>query len=738
MLTLLGLVLSFAAAPARVAYAQQADSVQVRSLSFDGPRVIEDAILRTAIVSTKTTCINPALKPFCAFGIGLDRQYVDARVLAADIVRLRLFYYQRGYRHASVALDTARTGKGMDVVFRIDAGPPVIAATVEYAGVDSVNVSTADLPLHAGRPLSLIDYELTRDSLERRLADRGYAHAYVLANYEIPRDSAEIAHVRFEAAPGVRARFGDIEVAGAARVSPSVVRRMLLFKPGDRYSEDALLKSQRSLFSLEIFRHAEIDTLASTADSIVPVRVQVNEGDLHRFRVGVGMNTAEFMNAEGRWTTRNFMGGARRLEVRGRVTNLASSPLKYLPLFQSCDDIYCRLSGSFTVDFEQPWFWGSRNTLGLGVFAERLTIPQVYVRTSRGGSVSLRRALGGGGAIQLAYRPELTRLESDGDVIFCVNFVACDPSEIAQLRTSHWLAPLTLSYAVDQSNSVFAPTRGVIFRADAEIAAPMTGSDFAYGRLLGELTSYHQIYRDVVLAARVRPGVARAMDKEGDALGLHPQKRFFTGGSNSVRGFAQYRLGPKLLTVDAARSLTAPVAGQAPVCTPQQVNGGTCRVDALVHSNQDLFDVRPVGGAALLDGNLEVRFPVLGGLRGAAFVDFGQVWNTVPEARLTDLAWSPGIGIRYFSPIGPIRVDVGYNTRGSEQITVVTTQVCNFIADPFDPAEGECVPIEPDVTYDTSRLRNTRTLQPLGTVKWDPYRSFISRLQFHFSIGQAF
>jgi outer membrane protein assembly factor BamA len=708
------------------------DSLPINSLEFDGPRVISDAILRTAIVSTQTSCINPALEPLCFFGIGLDKQYVDARVLAADVVRLRLFYYQHGYRQAAVVLDTTRTDDGMDVRFHIDAGVPVVATTVDFAGADSVAVDVSGLPLRPGMPLSLIDYELTRDSLAERLANRGYAHAYVLANYEIPRDSAFIAHVRFEVAPGARARFGDIEVQGAVRVSPSVVRRMLLFKPGDRYSESALLKSQRSLFSLEIFRHAEIDTIASATDTLVPIRVSVNEGDLHRFRVGVGTNTAEYLNAEGRWTSRNFLGGARHLEVRGRITNLASVPLKYVPFFDGCHDIYCRISGSLSADLEQPWFWGSRNTLGLGAFAERLTLPDVYVRTSRGASISLRRALGGGGAAQLAYRPELTRLESEGDVIFCVNFVACDPADIAQLRASHWLAPVALSYAVDQSNNIFNPTRGLVFRADAELAAPATGSDFAYGRVLGELTGYHEIARDFVLAARLRPGVARAMDKEGDALGLHPQKRFFAGGPSSVRGYAQYRLGPKLLTIDAARSLTDSVSHRAPVCTPQQVNNGTCDVTSLVGTNSDLFVVRPIGGAALVEGNVELRFPVLGGLRGAAFLDFGQVWNTAKEARLRDLAWSPGLGIRYFSPIGPIRVDVGYNTRGAEQITVVTTRVCNQVS------RDVCEPIADGQSYSPDKLENTRVLQPLGTVTWNPYNSFISRLQFHFSIGQAF
>ena len=720
-------------APARLV-AQEQDSIQVRSLSFEGPRAIPDDLLRSAILSTQTRCITAALVPLCIFGIGLDKQYVDARMLAADVVRLRLFYYQRGYRDAAVTLDTTRTEEGMDVRFRITAGRPVVASRVEVEPAPEPGL-TEKLPLRPGTPLSLIDYELTRDTLTQRLANRGYAHAYVLANYEIPRDSPYTAHVRFEVAAGPLARFGPIEVTGAQRVSSQVVRRMLTFREGDRYSQNALLSSQRSLFSLEIFRHAAIDTVSGPIDSIVPIRVQVNEGNLHRFRVGTGMNTAEFMNAEGRWTTRNFMGGARRLEVRGRVTNLMSSPLKYLPFFESCStDLYCRLSGSIAADFEQPWFFGSRNTLGLGVFAERLTLPQVYVRTARGASVSLRRVLGGGAGASLAFRPELTRLESDGDIIFCVNFVACDEAAIDQLRESHWLAPIGLSYALDRANNLFAPTSGSILRIDTEIAGAGTGSDFAYGRVFAELVNYHEVTDGVVLATRVRPGWAKALDSEGKLLGLHPQKRFFAGGSNSVRGFAQYRLGPKLLTVNGT-TLAQPVAAGGAGCTAQAINTGACDVDALVAERPDQLDVRPIGGSSLVEANAELRFPLIGGVHGAAFVDAGQVWSTPNAARLTDLAWSPGLGVRYLSPIGPIRVDVGYNTRGAERITVVTTEVCELLG---SGDARQCVPIDPSRSYSPDQLGNTKALRSLGQVGWDPYRSFLDRLQIHFSIGQAF
>jgi outer membrane protein insertion porin family/translocation and assembly module TamA len=217
-------------------------------------------------------------------------------------------------------------------------------------------------------------------------------------------------------------------------------------------------------------------------------------------------------------------------------------------------------------------------------------------------------------------------------------------------------------------------------------------------------------------------------------LGLHPQKRFFAGGPNSVRGFAQYRLGPKLLTVDAAGVLAVPADSGGAGCSAQQINAGMCDVTTLARERPGELEVHPVGGAVLLEGNVEARFSVWGDyLRAAAFVDFGQVWRGGDTARPADLQWTPGFGIRYFSPIGPIRIDVGYNPSSAELLNVVTTEVCDDRQQPLP-----CVDIQPDVTYTPGDLANRRKLRSLAPVVWNPYGSFMDRLQFHFSIGQAF
>jgi outer membrane protein assembly factor BamA len=255
-------------------------------------------------------------------------------------------------------------------------------------------------------------------------------------------------------------------------------------------------------------------------------------------------------------------------------------------------------------------------------------------------------------------------------------------------------------------------------------------------RFAAELTDYHTIVPGVIWAFRLKPGIAWPIAGDSESLlGVHPQKRFFEGGPNSVRGFSQFQLGPKLLTVGATGRLALHPDSGGAGCTAQSINDGTCNASALADDRPDDFDVRPLGGEVSLIGNVEFRFPLYGEkLRAAAFLDYGQVWETGSSVRLSGIVGTPGLGVRYFSPIGPIRVDVGYYGGKGQTLTVITTQVCVV-----ETEDSECVEPEPGVMYDRTQLRDTRTLRVLDMpVAWNPRRTFFERLQFHFSIGQAF
>ena len=719
---------------------------EVQEVRFVGEREVSALQLSTAIRTREEQCTLLAL--LCWFGFGIDEHYLDPEVLAADVLRLRLFYYERGFRGARVTPDVRPVEEGVEVVFTVEEGEPVRVGGIAFGGESDrvADVLKPPTPLVENAPLDLLLLQEGRDTLQARLRDRGYAQAEVLAGYLIPTDSPFVARVNFDVFPGDLTTFGEVRVVGAEAVSDRIVRRMLTFSAGDTFRESEILASQRQLYALEIFTHASIQPHQDEiADGRIPVTVSVNEGDVHRVRLGVGLNSLDCVNSEGRWISRSFLGGARRLELRGRIANVLSEELRYGELDLPCSEAgtgpFGTLNGSVNVDFVQPWFLGPRNALGVGLGFERRSVPGVFVRDSRGGYVAFTHQLSARTSGTLAYRPALTSFVegTGGDPFFCLSLLACDDASVELLRNPNWLAPVGLSLTHDASNSIFAPTDGYLLRLDGEVASNLTGSAFQYVRITGEAASYVGLPGSLVLATHLRPGWGQAIGQvDGDIdLGLHPQRRFFAGGPNSVRGFAQSRLGPKILAVNGTKLAVHDSLG-GPGCAASTINNGECDAQPLDPND---FDPRPTGGTVLLEGSVEMRFPIWGPVRGVVFVDAGQVWDD--ELDLGSLAWTPGFGVRYFSPIGPIRIDIGYNPTGAEVLPVRATGVCvptDGGDSDADPGDGPCVDPDPGVYYPPSLLENTNELNSLAPVSWEPRGDWydLDRFQIHFSIGQAF
>jgi hypothetical protein len=192
-----------------------------------------------------------------------------------------------------------------------------------------------------------------------------------------------------------------------------------------------------------------------------------------------------------------------------------------------------------------------------------------------------------------------------------------------------------------------------------------------------------------------------------------------------------------VLTV-AVQDLLSATEERTAACTPEEVRSLDC--DAGVLGDGEFGSPRPTGGSVLLDGSFEVRFG--GGssnLTGAAFLDFGQVWDDEADTRLSSLELTPGVGVRYATPIGPIRVDLAYSFSPARNLPVVTSQIR-----PFDPATDSLPDrirvTAPDGSTVTLDYVRSEELAPLGPrVLFGEAGTFdLSRFQLHVSIGQAF
>jgi outer membrane protein assembly factor BamA len=189
-----------------------------------------------------------------------------------------------------------------------------------------------------------------------------------------------------------------------------------------------------------------------------------------------------------------------------------------------------------------------------------------------------------------------------------------------------------------------------------------------------------------------------------------------------VRGFGENQLGPRVLTIDPNRLLNPPDDDEDDTnnptpCTDASIADGTCDPN-IVKSR--FFVPRPTGGSRLTEASVEYRMPLTKSLIGAVFVDAGRVGaptsQTLTKSRT---AVTPGVGIRYNSPIGPIRIDIGMRPSTVEELPVVTQ-----IAD--TTAGLRLVHLQTRMKYD-----------PLDT-KSGWLRKSLARFQLHLAIGEAF
>jgi outer membrane protein assembly factor BamA len=223
------------------------------------------------------------------------------------------------------------------------------------------------------------------------------------------------------------------------------------------------------------------------------------------------------------------------------------------------------------------------------------------------------------------------------------------------------------------------------------------------------------------LAARVQAGWVKPLNQDagegplGRGSQLHPTKRFYAGGARSVRGYGENQLGPRILTIGRDALLEAPDDETAAACTIEQIGTAMCDPNAIPSSE---FTPRPVGGTRVIQAGIEFRRPILGPLVGAIFIDGARVWDpALDEIVQARSAITPGFGVRYRSPIGPVRVDLGFRSPEVEELSVIT-----------ETTEGERRLI---------RLETQKRFDP-AEGKSGFLSSITNRLTLHLSIGESF
>ena len=642
----------------------QAPERTVTSVRFRGNHAIDGLTLETAIATSASSWTYgvPLLKHL---GLG-QRRLFDELELRRDVVRLQILYRQHGFFEARVDTTVSRTASTVAVVFRIEEGPPVLADSVVVRGVEGILDAqrlAGRLPLVEGKPFDREQFDASADTVALAIQNRGYPFVAVFRNYNVAR-ATRTAAIDYEVVPGPRARVGDITISGNRSVSERTIQRSLAVRRGDRFSQDALYESQRSLYQTDLFRYVSVgiapnDSIVAGDDSLVRVQVQVNEGARSRFRAGVGYGTIDCIRSQATFSTGNFIGGGLRLDLAGKLSKIGvGSPTDWGLGNSVCsalsgDTLFSRRINYVTsATFTQPAVLGRRSTLTLTTFGERRSEYQAFEVDGIGSSLALAFGVGRASLLTLSYRLTYGSTTADPGV-FCVYFDRCEQQAVDILQERHRQAALSVALLRNTANSPIEPTSGSVLSLEASYASPLVGSEplISYSKVVAEGSWYAPLARGWVLALRLRGGAirpGRSFVGDTSIRFVPPEERFYAGGPASVRGFGRNEMGPLVYVADSM--VPGPVPGDS---APVGVRSS------------------PLGSYGIALANLELRTPSPvwpSRIRLAAFVDAGELWDQTAGGLMpSGLKVTPGIGLRVGTPLGPLRLDVAYNDYPRQQ-----------------------------------------------------------------------
>lgn len=658
------LLVAVAAAALHPLAAQQEQQRVVRGLSFKGNHAIDDYTLSSAIAtSNSSTFATLWLLRWTQLG---EKRYLNELEFRRDVLRLRLLYSRSGYVNAVVDTTVERTVRDAFITFRITEGEPVRLTRLDVVGADTLfDVARLkhDLPFQVGAPFNRFLLQASADTLVTLLRNRGYPYARVLRDFD-EDEVALTATATLEVVPGPRMVVGAIEVQGLERVDTSTVRDMLSVKPGDPFRQDKLYQSQRDLYDLGVFRAVNIllaDSIgpAAPGDTTVRIVVRVAEGAGHRVLTGLGYGTVDCFRAQAGWTSYRLFGDVRAMDVTASASKLGvGEPLDLGFASNVCrslanDPMSDTLNYNVGLTLRQPTFFSPRHTARIGVYAQRRSDVRNYTRKETGVNaavtINARRNI----PVILGYTFTVGQTIAE-PAVYCDVFVVCDASDQAALASKRPFGAFTVTGARIQVNSLLDPTTGGTATVGLMYASRFLGSDTLYEFTRGEaqIARYYQLGHSGVFAWRVRVGAIFPKHRiELDSQSVQfvpPEQRFYGGGPNSVRGYAVNEMGPRVyVTTDT---------------TNRKPNGADTTYFNLTTS--------PTGGTAVVTINVEARFatPLFPSrMRVAVFTDVGQVWQRGNQLiDVSGVRITPGVGLRFATFLGPVRVDAAYNGYAAE------------------------------------------------------------------------
>lgn len=563
----------------------------------------------------------------------------SAKLVRTSVKRLEVAYRAAGFSQAKATSQVVRKGGDIQVIFRVEEGVRDIVETLEVRGNKSLTqaqFAPKGLNLEAGKPYSQDLLNQDRDRILATYLDHGFLTAVFQARVIPIKSDPHHLQVVYMIQEGPQVYTSVVVPVGAEHTTADTIKTNADLKSGKPLSETALLQSESQLLGLGVFDWASVDTHEPiTTQSNAEILVKVHEAKRNTISYGFGF---EVTNRGGKvpsgtvalpglppvglpsnfvTSQQTFWGPRGSIEyTRGDLFGRAET----LTLNALGGRLDQRASGSWM----DPSFWNSVWVSTVTISAERSSQNPIFTSQEGQGVIQFQRYLDAKRTKSFFARYSLTRTNLSN--LLTPSLVLPDDRNVR-------LSTLAVGYSRDTRDNILDAHKGIYQSIEADISPSALGSNTDFARVLGQIAYYKSVFgKKTVWANSLRLGLEQSF--AGAHIPL--SESFFSGGGSSLRGFPLNGAGPQRSVVVCGNPNIAATCSQISV---------------------------PVGGPQLLLLNSELRFPakIMDKLGGVVFYDGGNVFRSIGFGDFSSqYTNSVGFGLRYATPVGPIRVDIGH------------------------------------------------------------------------------
>jgi outer membrane protein insertion porin family len=522
-------------------------------------------------------------------------------VLKSDVNLIADLYYNKGYINVKVGEPQVKLlpdKSGLVVTIAITEGDQYKDGEIDFKGdlIESKEALAKKIKLVKGEVFSRAVLREDVFSLTDIYTDKGYAFANVTPLSKINPDTKTI-DITFEIDKGEKVYIGRINISGNTKTRDKVIRREFKLAEGDLYSSSALKRTKQNLNNLGFFEEVNIATAKGSADNKLDLNTEVKEKSTGKFSIGGGYSSVDGIIGQASIQQDNFLG----LGLKGILSGSLGSK-----------------SQTYTLGLTDPYFLDSKWTLGADIYrSDRDYIN--FTRRVTGGDIKAGYPLSDDINTFWIYKYETKKIFNETEAL------QANPELLTE--TSGTTGSLYGSLTLNKTDYRLDPTSGFTGTLSAEYAG--LGGNQRFVRFIGESAYYIPFKWNTVFSLRGTMGYIIRNGKD-----IPTDEKFYLGGINTIRGYSSRSVSPYTIV----NSESQDSAGIATI-TPNYIY---------------------LGGVKEAVFNAEYVFPIIkdAGIRGVLFFDAGNAYGS-GQAFFSTLRSSYGLGVRWYSPMGPLRLEYG-------------------------------------------------------------------------------